>query len=57
MPGRKDRKVKSRREIILLKDKYEKLLKIQWKPVKVTPLMVNNRFKSTAYAGPGFSAL
>jgi len=28
VPGRKDRKVKSRRESILLKDKYEKLLKI-----------------------------
>ena len=27
MPGRKDRKVKSRRENILLQDKYEKLLK------------------------------
>ena len=28
VPGRKDRKVKSRRESILLKNKYEKLLKI-----------------------------
>ena len=27
------------------------------KPVKVTPFKVNNWFTSTAYAGPGFSAL
>ena len=30
---------------------------IQWKPVKVTPLKVNNRFTSTADVGPVFSAL
>ena len=30
---------------------------IQWKPVKVTPLKVNNRFTSTARVGPVFSAL
>ena len=30
---------------------------IQRKPVNVTPLKVNNRFMSTAYIGPVFSAL
>ena len=35
VPGRKDRKVKSRRESILLKNKYEKLLKILWKNIEI----------------------
>ena len=35
MPGRKDRKMKSRRESILLKNKYEKLLKILWKNIEI----------------------
>ena len=30
---------------------------LQWKPVKVTPLKVNNRFTSTAGVGPVFYAL
>ena len=30
---------------------------IQWKPVKVTPLKVNNRLTSTTYVGPVLSAL
>ena len=30
---------------------------VQWKPVKVAPLKVNNRFTSTADVGPVFSAL
>ena len=35
MPGQKDRKVKLRRESILLKNKYEKLLKILWKNIEI----------------------
>jgi len=35
VPGRKDRKMKSRRESILLKNKYEKLLKILWKNIEI----------------------
>ena len=31
--------------------------KIQWKPVKVTPLKVNNRLRSTVDVGPVFYAL
>ena len=30
---------------------------LQWKPVKFTPLKVNNRLTSIAYVGPVFSAL
>jgi len=30
---------------------------LQWKPVKVTPLKVNNWFTSTAYVIPVFCAL
>ena len=38
--------------------KYKRDIKIlQWKPVKVTLLKVNNQFTSTAYVGPVFSAL
>ena len=33
------------------------LFVVQWKPVKVTPLKVNNRFRSTADVGPVFYAL
>ena len=29
-------------------------IKVQWNPVKVTPLKVNNRFTSTAEVGPRF---
>ena len=33
------------------------ILLVQWKPVKVTPLKVNNRLRSTVDVGPVFYAL
>ena len=38
-------------------NKLELKLNTQWKPLKVTPLKVNNRFTLTACVGPVFSAL
>ena len=35
VPGQKDRKVKSRRESILLKNKYEILFKILWENIDI----------------------
>ena len=32
-------------------------IQVQWKPVKVTPLKVNNRLRSTVDIGPVFNAL
>ena len=51
--GRKHQKVSCEQWIV----KGFKIVIVQWKPVKVTPLKVNNRLRSTVDVGPVLYAL